>query len=475
MLQHTRLALETRPQATAHLAQTMSFLQLPMGDLEAALLKEVEKNPALEHVDELRCPNCGRKLIQLPCSNCATPHGDSTPVVYLAPRQASGGLADRADGESEDAFPDLRCPDRLDEYILGQIGALLTYAERPVAAYVLARLDDDGLLPESPAEVAVFVHASLETVGHVLTLIQHADPPGVGACSPRESLLVQLETLADGAPEHIISVARAVIQGHFESLARNEYGHIARQLGLARRTVEQASQFIQRNLTPYPARAFWGDGKLPNAADQSVYHRPDISISLLNQMAGGPLMVEVFSPLRGWLRVNPEIKAALGVCGDEDRGKWTELVERAALVTKCLQQRNNTMRRLMEIIAQEQREFILGGDRDLRPLTRAQIAKALGVHESTISRAVAGKAVALPNGRIIPLSKVFDRSLSVRDRVRDIVQGESRPLTDDQIAATLARDGVVVARRTVAKYRNMLGILPANIRARQLGTPQAAR
>jgi RNA polymerase sigma-54 factor len=102
----------------------------------------------------------------------------------------------------------------------------------------------------------------------------------------------------------------------------------------------------------------------------------------------------------------------------------------------------------------------------LYPLTRAQIAKQLELHESTISRAVAGKTVALPDGRIVPLAKFFDRSLSVRDRVRQLVEAENRPMTDDEIAVALARDGVRIARRTVAKYRNMLGILPANLRAR---------
>ncbi len=94
------------------------------------------------------------------------------------------------------------------------------------------------------------------------------------------------------------------------------------------------------------------------------------------------------------------------------------------------------------------------------------MAEVLGVHESTISRAVAGKFVALPSGRIVPLAKFFDRSLSVRDRVRALVESETRPLTDDEIAEALGREGVRIARRTVAKYRNMLGILPAHVRAR---------
>jgi len=121
----------------------------------------------------------------------------------------------------------------------------------------------------------------------------------------------------------------------------------------------------------------------------------------------------------------------------------------------------------MEILVAGQAEFILRGDRFLQPLTRARVAAEIGVHESTVSRAVAHKSIALPDGRIIPLSKFFDRSLSVRDRIKEIVTQEARPLTDDEIVEILERQGVQVARRTIAKYRAMEGILPARLRHRK--------
>jgi RNA polymerase sigma-54 factor len=97
-------------------------------------------------------------------------------------------------------------------------------------------------------------------------------------------------------------------------------------------------------------------------------------------------------------------------------------------------------------------------------MTRAELARRVGVHESTISRAVANKGIALPDGRIVPLARFFDRSLSVRDRIKELVGQEQKPLTDDQIASVLSRDGIKVARRTVAKYRSIEGILPARLR-----------
>jgi RNA polymerase sigma-54 factor len=157
--------------------------------------------------------------------------------------------------------------------------------------------------------------------------------------------------------------------------------------------------------------------------------------------------------------------------GEDRSAEWSQDLDRASLFVKCLQQRNNTVRRLMEILVTGQKEFILNGDRFLQPLTRARVAGDIGVHESTVSRAVAHKAVALPDGRIIPLAKFFDRSLSVRDRIKEIVEQEGRPLTDDEIVEILRREGVQVARRTVAKYRAMEGILPARLRHRNQAAP----
>ena len=118
----------------------------------------------------------------------------------------------------------------------------------------------------------------------------------------------------------------------------------------------------------------------------------------------------------------------------------------------------------MERLVSIQRRFILKGDRYLKPMTRAEIAEIIDVHESTISRAVSNKSVELPDGRIIPLSRFFDRSLSVRDRIKEIIHNEKRALTDEQIAEKLSKEGIEVARRTVAKYRSIEGILPARLR-----------
>ncbi|MBN2678319.1 MAG: hypothetical protein JXR32_09710, partial [Anaerolineaceae bacterium] len=146
------------------------------------------------------------------------------------------------------------------------------------------------------------------------------------------------------------------------------------------------------------------------------------------------------------------------------REDWKTDLERAALFVKCLQQRNHTMRRLMQRLVSIQKEFIDHGEVYLKPLTRASLSIELEVHESTISRAVSSKTVQLPNRRIIPMSKFFDRSLNLRTILKNIIVQERRPLSDSELVKALDARGYKIARRTVAKYRAMEGILPAHLR-----------
>jgi RNA polymerase sigma-54 factor len=164
------------------------------------------------------------------------------------------------------------------------------------------------------------------------------------------------------------------------------------------------------------------------------------------------------------LRINPLFKESISQAPTEKAEQWQSSMEDAVLLIKCLQQRDHTLVRLMQRLVVLQRMFILEGDACLIPITRAQLSVELDVHESTVSRAVSGKAVQLPNKRIIPLSKLFDRSLHVRTAIIEIIAQEKKPLSDTQIAELLIQQGHEVARRTVAKYRSMEGILPARLR-----------
>jgi RNA polymerase sigma-54 factor len=228
--------------------------------------------------------------------------------------------------------------------------------------------------------------------------------------------------------------------------------------------VEEIAQFIGANLNPYPARAHWGNIRQGSEAIPQAYHHPDILIRPLDSRPDCPLVIEIISPIRGMLRVNSLFQQALKDAPKDKLEKWKEDLEQANLLIKCIQQRSNTMQRMMLYLALHQKDFILKGDQHLEPMTRAKVADELGVHESTISRAVSGKTVQLANGRIVPLGIFFDRSLHIRAVIRQMVKNEKEILTDTQIVSMLAKNGHRIARRTVAKYRAMEGILPAHLR-----------
>jgi RNA polymerase sigma-54 factor len=225
-----------------------------------------------------------------------------------------------------------------------------------------------------------------------------------------------------------------------------------------------AAKFIGDNLNPFPARSHWGDVRQPVNEGTEVYHQPDIIINYLNDDPSKPLMVEIIMPTSGTLQVNPLFKEAIKQATADVKADLKGDLEKASLFVKCLQQRNHTMERLITKVVGIQRDYILNGEKYLRPVTRAQISRELEVHESTISRAVANKAVQLPNRRIVPLAAFFDRSMNVRSELKEIVENEKAPLSDSELVELLSKRGYEVARRTVAKYRSIEGILPAHLR-----------
>jgi RNA polymerase sigma-54 factor len=451
-----------RPLTTAHLAQTMSLLVLSNQELRDRVLSEISSNPALELLEERVCPGCHRVLKGTSqCPVCSRGNQDGEPIVFLSPRDSIRPTRRNAlDDQPMDREP--AAPEDLSLHVLQQLAGDLKPEDRSLALYILASLDDDGFLVDHPAIIAQATRTPFPRVQRVLALISSADPVGLATEGPKQALLVQLAQYP--AEDMMADLARRMLTQTFSELGRREYDKIAHELGTNVRQIHAATEFIQENLNPYPSRAYWGSGREAAQGDPNVYHTPDIMISRSPSDPFGPLMVEIFSAISGWLRVNPLFKQAMDSKNGEQNEEWSEHLEKANLFVKCLQQRNNTMRKLMELLVTSQREFILDGPRYLVPMTRAQLADEIGVHESTISRAVANKSVALPNGKIIPLAKFFDRSLSVRDQIKEIVENELKPLTDDEIASMLQEEGIKIARRTVAKYRAIEGILPARLR-----------
>jgi RNA polymerase sigma-54 factor len=250
-------------------------------------------------------------------------------------------------------------------------------------------------------------------------------------------------------------------------LSRHRYTDLAHLLNIPAMRIKEIARFISENLNPFPARAHWGEINIGSQGRQSnigTYQYPDIIISLLSDQEDTPLVIEIAMPIAGTLRVNPLFREAVRQAPSGKEEEWKADLEQATLLVKCIQQRNHTIVRLMEQLAVLQRVFILHGEAYLMPITRASLAKALDVHESTISRAVSSKAVQLPNGHIVPLAMFFDRSLHIRTALKKIIEQENQPLSDTDLGELLAGLGYPVARRTVAEYRAMEGILPAHLR-----------
>ncbi len=467
---------ETRHLTTAHLAQTMTLLGLTVNELRQRIDSELANNPALELIEERRCPDCRRRLTAPgPCPVCSRPKSEITeePIIFYSDRQE---FSPRTMGMSGEDLPDDNfAPETQDlpTYVMRQIAPELAAEDRLIAAHILTTLDDDGFLTVPIQEITRYHHVQPSRIESVLHLIQRAEPVGVGSRNPQEALLVQLCVLAE--TQSVPELAERIIRSGLDLLSRRQYTDLARKLGTSPHSVEYAARFISDNLNPFPARAYWGDIHQGTEITPQVFTNPDVIMRLLDEHdPSSPLVAEIIMPIQGTLRVNPLFRKALHSAAEENKSEWNSDLEQANLLVKCIQQRYHTMRRLVYQLATTQRDFIIYGDSRLIPMTRASLSGRLSVHELTISRAVANKAVQLPNGHIIAMDRFFDRSLQVRTALREIVINERKPLSDTQIANHLRERGYDIARRTVAKYRAMEGILPARLRHKKINTQIAA-
>ena len=455
------------PMTSAHIAQTMTLLYMTSTELLQTIDSELSNNPALELVNERRCPMCGRRLLpNTPCPICSQPKTQDPDemIVFVSPRDDFYNYGSRISSSNYDYPEEPFSSASLDlpSYVLQQAAPELAIDEREITAMILTNLDEDGLLAIKIHEICRFHHTTPDKVEVVLKKLQQCDPLGIASRSVKEALLTQVDYLEQSG--QIPDFVRQCIEEEFDLLSKHQYREIARKFNTSIENIKLASHFISENLNPYPARANWGNYRQPDDDTPEVFHQPDVLIYYLNHKQDNPLVIEIVTPSRGTLRISPIFKKALKNNTGENLEEWKKDIDKASLLIKCIQQRNNTMRQLMEKLVTIQKSFIIHGDTQLTPLTRAQIADDLEVHESTISRAVANKTVQLPNKKIIPMSMFFDRSLSVRAIMRSIIENEKHALNDTEICNRLESHGIRIARRTVAKYRSMEGILPAHLR-----------
>jgi RNA polymerase sigma-54 factor len=298
----------------------------------------------------------------------------------------------------------------------------------------------------------------------VLHLIQQLDPIGVGARNLQECLLIQLDYLAEQGKGH--ALARELVEKCWAEVGRNKYADAARLLGVRSRAVQEAMDFVREHLNPYPGREF----RLPwqsTAPDQVPTVRPDVIVRETGN-PDRPYEVEVVSSPSLSLRVNRLYQSLWRQMqqtrwhSQQERQHVREYVARARQFIDNINQRRETLKCITECIVQEQYAFLDRGVLHLKPLTRVQIAERMGVHESTVGRAIVDKYVMLPSEEIVPFDLFFDTALPARRIIHHLVQHEDpyKPLSDDELVELLAERGFHLARRTVAKYRAELKILP---------------
>jgi RNA polymerase sigma-54 factor len=414
-----RLRLDLRP--TAALVAYAQLLAVSSGEVERLVERELLDNPALEHAEPAPAP-------RLPGS-----------VAEPAPREPADepGLLAALARDARASLP------REDHAALD---------------FLLGSIDDRGFLTVDPEVVARAVGAPAQRVHAVHALLRELGPLGFASRDMCECLDVQLDHV-DAEPQ-LVALARRLVASSLGDLAAGRYGVLARRLGVDRARVVAARDLIRARLRPFPVfdAPLRGGHEPPSAPDIVIEVHPD---------DGAELCIELTEERRFALRVNPlydGLRASTSALDPDERRRAAEQATSARAFVRRLHERWSTIRRVVEYAVAHQRAYVLCGPAALRPLTRAAVAAELGVHESTVSRAVAGRSVLLPCGRLVELKDFFCASLSTQEALRELVARETRPLSDDDLAAALNAGGHRVARRTVAKYRGLLDIPPSTQR-----------
>jgi RNA polymerase sigma-54 factor len=349
----------------------------------------------------------------------------------------------------------------LTEHLIWQLRLSgLDLIEESVAALIIGNMDKDGYLMVAIEDIAFQSGQDFDVVERVLQRIQELDPPGVGGRDLRECLLLQMRARGDQE-----CLAAHIVRDHLDLLESKRYDKIGKELGAPIDEVVAAATYIG-TLEPKPGRNF-GEGDVR-------YITPDVYV----QKIGDELVVTLNDEGMPRLRVSNFYRRVLG---DQDTGDAKRYIQdkmrAAAWLIKSIQQRQRTLYLVTSSIVRFQREFFEHGISQLKPLVLKDVAMDIGMHESTVSRATANKYVHTPQGTF-ELKFFFTSSLqgsdgdevsaeSVKERIREIINQEDprRPFSDQHIAKMLeAEHHVEIARRTVAKYREMMGVLPSSKR-----------
>lgn len=430
-----RLDLQVSP---ALLAFT-EVLALPLAELEELVERELAANPALERPDGPACPGCGRPFTDPDCPACG------------------GGVSRWAGGPPgvDDDGPVVPHRPSTAELLEAEAGPLVPTRDRWLVSYLVAELDDRGLLGRDSGELAAGLGVDPARLVRALDAVRAAGPPGIGAVDIPDCLLRQLEPFeAQGLAPVLL---RPMIAGHLDDLAGGRIGRIAAALGAGEADVVAAREFLRRHLRPSAAPDDPADLPVPAPPDVIIRADPSDPERFEIEVVQTACARTGLDP--AWVGLAQAGRRSGTLSGAEYRRMLADAARASAFASRLLE-RSATLARIASHVADRQRRYLRHGSIAHAPLTRAQVAADLGLHQSTVSRAIAGKRVRLPDGRVVPFADLFGSTRSVQEHLLAVVGAEERPLSDGELAAELRTRGHAVARRTVAKYRGQLGIPP---------------
>ncbi|MFH1604054.1 MAG: RNA polymerase factor sigma-54 [Pseudomonadota bacterium] len=474
MKQILQLKLSQQLTLTPQLQQSIRLLQLSTLELNQELEKFLMENPLLERSDvesePLPPPPNGAAREEYASSTGEgqaddAPSGDSaTDIDWFA--DAPSAAVRRDDGEDSE-YPQLAAnTPTLSEYLMEQLALTqLSARDKSVVNTLIAALDEGGYLSQSLEEIAELLPPELEVgldeLQVALKHLQSFDPIGVGARTPAECLELQLKALPPDTPSRDLAIG--IVREHLDALAAHDFARLKRQLHCDEQSLRDAQHLVQ-SLNPHPGAEY--------ASTETRYIVPDVIVKRVKNVWLAGLNRDAMPKLR----VNRMYAEILRDRRYSASGQMANQLQEARWLIKSVQQRFETILRVAQAIVDRQRHFFDHGEVAMRPLVLREIAEALSLHESTVSRVTTQKFMATPRG-IFELKYFFGSHVAteaggecsataIRALLKQLVQSEDckRPLSDSKIAQVLSEQGIVVARRTIAKYRESLHIPPVSLR-----------
>ena len=456
-----KLDLSQKLMMTPELRQAISILQMSALELSDVISEEILENPVLEIIEK-EGPDSSEPSEPIESLRESEPLDD----YFNWADYFNNGMERKTEQITADDKPIfeafLKNNVSLHEHLELQFHlAVRDEKTKIVGNYLIGCIDDNGYLCSTVSEAALALGLTEAFILEVLGLIQTFDPIGVGARDLQECLILQLEQKGISNP-----LVKAIVVEHLPEVAQGRYKGIGDKLGCNANQIQQAVDII-RTLDPKPGRAF---GK-----ENSSYITPDITVERIN----GEYIILVNESNTPALTINPYYRQ-VAMDTDHESKKFIESrLQSAFWLIKSIEQRRQTLYKVMEAIIELQKEFFDQGPKFLRPLIMKQVAERVEVHESTVSRAVANKYVNTPHG-LLSLRSFFSAAVhnsageqdvatsNVKQKIKELITGENAkdPLSDQILADILCQHGIKISRRTVTKYREELGIVSSTRRKR---------